>query len=137
MAGKELPKTYTSIRKRYPELGDAIENLGRTTRTLGPVDEKTSHLVQLAAAAAIRSEGAVHSHVKRALEAGLDGLEFYRRIEQESPSILKKGAPVFFEVGRGQAKAVIALLSKSSYFKAASSFKDLSGIDRVIKTQRS
>ncbi|HEY0800177.1 MAG TPA: carboxymuconolactone decarboxylase family protein [Steroidobacteraceae bacterium] len=31
---------------------------------------KTVHLVQLSAAAAIRSEGAVHSHVRRALSAG-------------------------------------------------------------------
>jgi alkylhydroperoxidase/carboxymuconolactone decarboxylase family protein YurZ len=80
MAGKELPKTYTSIRKRYPELGDAIENLGRTTRSLGPVDEKSSHLIQLAAAAAIRSEGAVHSHVKRALETGATEDEIYHTL---------------------------------------------------------
>ena len=80
MAGKELPKTYTSIRKRYPELGDAIANLGKTTRALGPVDEKSSHLIQLAAAAAIRSEGAVHSHVKRALEAGATEDEVYHTL---------------------------------------------------------
>ena len=80
MAKAKLPAVYTSIRKRYPELGDAIENLGRTTRTLGPVDEKTSHLVQLAAAAAIRSEGSVHSHVKRALEAGATEDEVYHAV---------------------------------------------------------
>lgn len=80
MAKAKLPKVYASIRKRYPDLGDAIENLGRTARTLGPVDEKTSHLVQRAAAAAIRSEGAVHSHVKRALEAGATEDEVYHSI---------------------------------------------------------
>ena len=36
----------------------------------GPIDEKTAQLVQLAAAAAIRSEGSVHSHTRRSLEAG-------------------------------------------------------------------
>ncbi|MFZ0256853.1 MAG: carboxymuconolactone decarboxylase family protein, partial [Gammaproteobacteria bacterium] len=36
----------------------------------GPIDEKTAQLIQLAAAAAIHSEGAVHSHTRRALEAG-------------------------------------------------------------------
>lgn len=80
MAGKELPKMYTSIRERYKGLGDAIENLGRTARAIGPVDEKTSHLVQLAGAAAIRSEGAVHSHVKRALEAGASEDEVYHTV---------------------------------------------------------
>ncbi len=70
MTEKKLPKTYASIRERYEGLADAVENLGRTARELGPVDEKTSQLVQLAAAAAIRSEGSVHSHIRRAVDAG-------------------------------------------------------------------
>jgi alkylhydroperoxidase/carboxymuconolactone decarboxylase family protein YurZ len=37
----------------------------------GPLDSKQLHLVQLAAAAAIRSEGAVHSHARRALAEGV------------------------------------------------------------------
>jgi alkylhydroperoxidase/carboxymuconolactone decarboxylase family protein YurZ len=36
--------------------------------------------VQLAAAAAIRSEGAVHSHVRRALQAGARPEEIYHAI---------------------------------------------------------
>jgi len=34
------------------------------------LDKKTAHLIQLAASAAIRSEGGVHSHARRALEQG-------------------------------------------------------------------
>ena len=41
----------------------------------GPVSDKVRQLVQLAAAAAIRSEGAVHSHVRRAVEAGANADE--------------------------------------------------------------
>ncbi len=41
----------------------------------GPLDDKTVHFVQLAAAAAVRSEGAVHSHVRRALAAGASAEE--------------------------------------------------------------
>lgn len=37
-------------------------------------------MVQLAAAAAIRSEGAVHSHVRRALEAGETTDEIYHTL---------------------------------------------------------
>ncbi len=80
MAKQKLPKMYTSIRKRYRKLGSAVENLGKTARSLGPIDEKTSHLIQLAAAAAIRSEGAVHSHVRRALETGAKQDEIYHAI---------------------------------------------------------
>ena len=80
MAAKKLPKMYTSIKKRYGGLLDAVENLGKTARDLGPVDEKTSQLVQLAAAAAIRSEGSVHSHVRRAIEAGAKKDEVYHTL---------------------------------------------------------
>jgi alkylhydroperoxidase/carboxymuconolactone decarboxylase family protein YurZ len=80
MAKQKLPKMYTSIKQRYKKLGTAVENLGKTARSLGPVNEKTSHLVQLAAAAAIRSEGAVHSHVRRALESGAKKNEIYHTL---------------------------------------------------------
>ena len=80
MAAKKLPKMYKSIKKRYGDLVDAVENLGKTARDLGPVDEKTSQLVQLAAAAAIRSEGSVHSHVRRAIEAGAKKDEVYHTL---------------------------------------------------------
>ena len=66
----QKPKLYARIKKRYPQYVQAVESLGELARHLGPLDEKTLHLVQLAAAAAIRSEGAVHSHVRRALKAG-------------------------------------------------------------------
>lgn len=80
MAAKKLPTMYTSIRKRFEELAGAVENLGKAARASGPIDEKTSHLVQLAAAAAIRSEGSVHSHARRALEAGATKDEVYHSL---------------------------------------------------------
>ena len=64
------PKWYDSLKQQYAELMEAVETLGAATRNQGPLDEKTTHLIQLAAAAAIHSEGAVHSHTKRALKAG-------------------------------------------------------------------
>ena len=80
MAEQRLPKMYSSIRKRYKKLGTAMDNLGKTVRSLGPLDDKSCHLVQLAAAAAIRSEGAVHSHVRRALESGAKEEEVYHSL---------------------------------------------------------
>jgi AhpD family alkylhydroperoxidase len=69
MASKK-PGFYQNIKSDYPELLEAVEALGEAARQAGPLDEKTLHLVQLSAAAATRSEGAVHSHTRRALEAG-------------------------------------------------------------------
>ena len=67
---ENLPRWYSKTRQQYREYFEALENLGETVRKQGPLDEKTSHLIQLAAAAAIRSEGSVHSHARRAIKAG-------------------------------------------------------------------
>jgi 4-carboxymuconolactone decarboxylase len=65
-----VPTNYESLQHSQPEYMAAVEQLGRIARQSGPLDAKTVHLIQLAAAAAIRSEGAVHSHVRRALDEG-------------------------------------------------------------------
>lgn len=74
------PKRYQDIKKRFKSYHEALENLGKVARESGPLDTKTSHLIQLAAAAAIKSEGAVHSHTRRALEAGATAEEIYHAI---------------------------------------------------------
>jgi len=66
----KLPKQYISIQKKYKGLIKAVENLGKVAKASGPLNKKTSELVQLAAAATVRSEGSVHSHTRRALAAG-------------------------------------------------------------------
>ncbi len=70
MSDKELPKWYATLEKRHPKFIHAVQELGKAVRQEGPLDGKTVHLVQLAASAALRSEGGVHSHAKRALKAG-------------------------------------------------------------------
>lgn len=67
---KRPPKHYLTLRKRHREFVEAVEELGQAVKRAGPLDGKTAQLIQLAAAAAIRSEGSVHSHVRRAREAG-------------------------------------------------------------------
>ncbi len=67
---QKLPQQYQNLKKRFKGYMKAVDNLGKAVKEAGPIDEKTSHLIQLAAATAIRSEGAVHSHARRALEAG-------------------------------------------------------------------
>lgn len=66
----KMPERYIYIQKSFKSFHKAVQNLGKAAREAGPIDAKTSHLIQLAAAAAIRSEGSVHSHTRRALEAG-------------------------------------------------------------------
>ncbi|MES0350608.1 MAG: carboxymuconolactone decarboxylase family protein [Desulfobacteria bacterium] len=80
MSDKEVPTWYTTLEKRHPKFMTAVKELGKAVRQEGPLDEKTAHLVQLAAAAALRSEGGVHSHAKRALEAGAKPDEIFHAI---------------------------------------------------------
>lgn len=69
MSDKPVSRYY-KMKERHPQLMDAVEALGVAVAKEGPLDDKLRHLVQLAAAAAIRSEGSVHSHVRRAVDAG-------------------------------------------------------------------
>jgi len=64
------PGFYLGLAKKHPKYIAAVEALGNAVRESGPLDSRLLQLVQLAAAAAIRSEGAVHSHARRALDEG-------------------------------------------------------------------
>jgi len=77
MSAETYPGWYSFIKENHGKFISALEQLGEAVRQEGPLPEKTSHLIQLAAAAAIRSEGAVHSHVRRALKAGAQPEEIY------------------------------------------------------------
>jgi len=67
---KKLPDWFNYLKEHHENFIDSLDDLGKIARQDGPLDEKTAQLVQLAAAATIRSEGAVHSHTRRAIEAG-------------------------------------------------------------------
>ncbi len=61
---------YLKMKEKYPDFFESVENLGETASAAGPLNRKCTELIQLAASLANGSEGAVHSHCKRALEAG-------------------------------------------------------------------
>jgi release factor glutamine methyltransferase len=67
----------------------------------------------------------------RALDGGVDGLDFYRRIIKEANRHLVSGGLLAFEVGVDQAEEVAALL-RAAGFGAPDIRPDLSGIARVV-----
>lgn len=77
---QEYPDWYRHLKDRHEGVLGALDALGQAVRQAGPLDEKTAQLVQLAAAAGIRSEGAVHSHARRALAAGASADEVYHAV---------------------------------------------------------
>jgi len=80
MSKSEIPGNYLSIEKRFPEIVESLDSLRGTIRQAGPLDLKTTHLIQVAAAAGIQSRGALHSHVRQALEAGASAEEIYHSV---------------------------------------------------------
>ncbi|WKZ32007.1 MAG: carboxymuconolactone decarboxylase family protein [Thermodesulfobacteriota bacterium] len=75
---KELPEFLQNVIKRYPGVWDSFDALGNSIRDLpGGIDRKTQHLVKLGIAIGAGSEGAVHSHVRRAKKAGFTNEEIY------------------------------------------------------------
>ncbi|ABY33281.1 MAG TPA: carboxymuconolactone decarboxylase family protein [Chloroflexus aurantiacus] len=71
----QLPEAYRTFLQDYPTVAGVYEQLGAAAAEAGPLDAKTRELVKLAMAAALGSEGAVHSHVHRALAAGATAAE--------------------------------------------------------------
>lgn len=81
MAQQKVPiKHYQQLAKLFPGAISALENLGSAVRDAGPLEGKTVELIQLAGAAAAQSEGAVHSHTRRAIQEGATPLEVYHTL---------------------------------------------------------
>ncbi|MBS0014740.1 MAG: carboxymuconolactone decarboxylase family protein [Desulfobacterales bacterium] len=80
MAEKKMPKNYQVMETEHPELMKAVSGLGQAAREEGPLDAKTVELIQMAAAAALRLEGAVHSHTRRALKEGASREEIHHAL---------------------------------------------------------
>lgn len=75
----KVPGWYKDQKRKYPAIFKAYEELGEACRSAGPLDHRTAALAKLAIAIGARLEGAVHSHVRRSLEAGAS-LEECRQI---------------------------------------------------------
>lgn len=68
----ELPGIAGEFAGDYEHVWDAYADLGASASGAGPLDEQTKRLVKLALSIGADSEGAVHSHVRRAQEDGID-----------------------------------------------------------------
>jgi release factor glutamine methyltransferase len=68
----------------------------------------------------------------RALDGGVDGLDFYRKILARAAGYLKGEGWIFFELGFGQSESVVEIAAHAG-FKNIELIKDFAGIDRVLK----
>jgi AhpD family alkylhydroperoxidase len=81
------PKPFLEFTREHPALGRAYEALGTASAEAGPLDAKTRELVKLGLAIGARLEGAVHSHVRRAREAGATAAEIGHVVALAPPTL--------------------------------------------------
>lgn len=75
MPEKNLPGVAGKVAETYPDIWNAYAALGAACAESGPLDAKTRRLVKLALAIGAASEGATHSHARRADDDGVNAEE--------------------------------------------------------------
>ncbi len=83
----KLPKPFERFRREHRAVTAGYEALGEACAKAGPLDAKTRELVKLGMAIGARLEGAVHSHARRALEAGATPAEIRHVITLAVPTL--------------------------------------------------
>jgi len=72
---RDIPKRFVQFTNEYPEIARAYEQLGAACHLAGPLPKKERALIKLGISVGAWLEGAVHSHVRKALEAGASAQE--------------------------------------------------------------
>ena len=70
-----------------------------------------------------------------ALDGGIDGLDFYRKIAKQAIDYLKFESYLCLEIGYDQKDDVIEIINQQENYSRTYSKKDLGGNDRIIVTQ--
>jgi AhpD family alkylhydroperoxidase len=83
----QLPKRFEKFQKDFPEIAKAYENLGTAVHKAGPLNDKTRALIKLAISTGAGMEGAVHSHTRKAIEAGCSNQEIKQTVMLALPTI--------------------------------------------------
>ena len=65
------PSFYMNFKKKYSGIAVAYENLGEECQKAGPLGAKERAIAKLAIAIGAGLEGGVHSHTRRAQDAGV------------------------------------------------------------------
>ncbi|MGM9934507.1 peptide chain release factor N(5)-glutamine methyltransferase [uncultured Clostridium sp.] len=66
-----------------------------------------------------------------ALSGGTDGLDFYRKIVNQSSEVLNENGILAFEIGYNQGEAVKSLMEENN-FKDVNVIKDFASLDRIV-----
>ncbi len=82
-----VPKRFKKFKDDFPQVAAAYETLGEAVHQAGPLDAKTRALVKLGISAGARLEGGFHSHVRKAIDAGVTKDEMVHAVLLALPTI--------------------------------------------------
>ena len=82
-----IPKPYQRMKETHPDLVAAYEGLAAQCAAAGPLDGKQLALCKLAISLGAGLEGAAHSHVRKALEAGASPAEILHVATITAPTL--------------------------------------------------
>ena len=68
----KIPGSYQKFKTAHPEVLEAYETFNHAVRSVGVLSEREVHLVKLALSTGAQMEGTMGSHIRKALESGLD-----------------------------------------------------------------
>ncbi len=69
---KSMPGAAADLAEQHPDIWGAYSSLGKACADAGPLSDREKRLVKLALAIGANSEGAVHSHSRRARSEGIE-----------------------------------------------------------------
>jgi release factor glutamine methyltransferase len=73
-----------------------------------------------------------HWEPRDALDGGMDGLDFYRRIAAEADKFLVPGGLLAVEIGAGSGRAVSSLFAAADRYRSIAVHEDYAGQERVV-----
>jgi len=68
----KIPGTYNKFKTEHPDILESYEAFNAAVREVGALSDREVHLVKLALSVGGQMEGTMGSHIRKALEAGVD-----------------------------------------------------------------
>lgn len=83
----KLPKHYRKFLEDFPQVAQSYQALSESVAAAGPLDAKTRELIKIGISIGAKQEGAVHSHVRKAIEAGATPEEIRHAVLQATTTV--------------------------------------------------
>jgi len=80
MEMRKPPQRFLNFQKNFPQVFEAYELLGKAVVEAGPLNARESALVKIGIACGAKLEGGLHSHCRKALDAGLSPQEIRQAV---------------------------------------------------------